>query len=74
VIGVLLSAVSAYYYLRVIVYMFFKEPEESLSGRAPLSVGMSASLGLSAFATVAIGLVPSWLWDVAVSAYQTLLP
>ncbi len=74
VIGVLLSAVSAYYYLRVIVYMFFKEPAESLSGRAPLSVGMSVSLGLSAFATLAIGLVPSWLWDAAVSAYHTLLP
>ena len=33
VIGVLLSAVSAYYYLRVIMYMFFKEPEEEYRGQ-----------------------------------------
>jgi NADH-quinone oxidoreductase subunit N len=74
VIGVLLSAVSAYYYLRVIIYMFFKEPEEALTGATRLSGGMAVSLALSAFATVAIGLVPSWLWDAAVSAYGTLLP
>jgi len=74
VIGVLLSAVSAYYYLRVIVHMFFKEPEEAFAGKAPFSGGMAVSLALSAFATVAIGLVPSWLWDAAVSAYNTLLP
>ena len=36
VIGVLMSAVSAYYYLRVIVYMFFKEPEEALGGQGAL--------------------------------------
>lgn len=74
VIGVLLSAVSAYYYLRVIVHMFFKESEASLSGRTPFSAGMSVSLGMSAFATLALGLVPGWLWDVAVSAYGALLP
>ena len=34
VIGVVLSAVSAYYYLRVIVYMFFREPEEEFALRA----------------------------------------
>lgn len=74
VIGVLMSAVSAYYYLRVIIYMFFKEPEEAYAVQAPFSGGMAVSLAVSAFATVAIGLVPSWLWDAAVSAYSTLLP
>ena len=44
VVGVVLSAVSAYYYLRVIIYMFFKEPEEELSLRAPISGGMAAAL------------------------------
>jgi NADH-quinone oxidoreductase subunit N len=72
VIGVLLSAVSAYYYLRVIVYMFFKEPEEAAAGQAPFSLGMAVSLALSALATVAIGLAPSWLWDAAVAAYNAL--
>jgi NADH-quinone oxidoreductase subunit N len=73
VIGVLLSAVSAYYYLRVIVYMFFKEPEEAAAGQAPFSFGMAASLALCAGATVGIGLVPSWLWNAAVAAYTALL-
>ncbi len=73
VIGVVLSAVSAYYYLRVIVYMFFKEPEEEYEITMSISGGMAASLALSAIATVAIGLVPSWLWDAVASAFGTIL-
>jgi NADH-quinone oxidoreductase subunit N len=73
-IGVLMSAVSAYYYLRVIIYMFFKEPEEMSTGKTPASGGMAVSLGLCALATIGIGLVPSWLWSVAVGAYGALLP
>lgn len=72
VVGVLMSAVSAYYYLRVIVYMFFKEPEEPFAGRPPISRGMTAALTLSGLATLAIGLVPSWLWDAAVAAYDAV--
>ena len=72
VIGVLLSAVSAYYYLRVIVYMFFKEPEEEFAVRAPISGGMAAALAVSAVATMVIGVIPSWLWDAAVGAFATL--
>jgi NADH-quinone oxidoreductase subunit N len=72
VIGVLLSAVSAYYYLRVIVYMFFKEPEEEYAVKEPISGGMAASLAVCAIATVVIGVVPSWLWDASVSALRTL--
>jgi len=71
-VGVLMSAVSAYYYLRVIVYMFFKEPEEAPAGRAPFTSGMAAALSVSALATVVIGLVPSWLWDVAMYAYDAI--
>jgi NADH-quinone oxidoreductase subunit N len=72
VIGVLLSAVSAYYYLRVIMYMFFREPEEEYAVKEPISGGMAASLAVCAIATVVIGLAPSWLWDAAVSAFDTL--
>ena len=72
VIGVLLSAVSAYYYLRVVIYMFFREPEEEYSFREPIGGAMAASLAVSAIATVAIGLVPSWLWDAAAAGFGTL--
>jgi NADH-quinone oxidoreductase subunit N len=72
VIGVVLSAVSAYYYLRVIIYMFFRDPEEDYVVREPIAGGMAAALAVCAFATVAIGVAPQWLWDSAVSAFSTL--
>jgi len=72
VIGVVLSAVSAYYYLRVIMYMFFRDPEEDYAVREPINGGMAAALAVCAFATVAIGVAPQWLWDSAVSAVTTL--
>jgi len=72
VIGVVLSAVSAYYYLRVIIYMFFREPEEEFAVSKSISGGMAASLAVSAIATLAIGVVPSWLWDAVVRAFSTL--
>jgi len=72
VIGVILSAVSAYYYLRVIIVMFFKEPEVEYSLRAPISGGMAAGLGITALATLVIGVFPSWLWDAVVAAFSTL--
>jgi NADH-quinone oxidoreductase subunit N len=73
VVGVVLSAVSAYYYLRVIIYMFFREPEEELPLRNPISGGMAAALSITAVATLAIGIVPSRLWDAVVSAFAALL-
>ncbi|NLV71334.1 MAG: NADH-quinone oxidoreductase subunit N [Actinobacteria bacterium] len=72
VIGVLLSAVSAYYYLRVIIYMFFREPEGEYAVKHPISGGMAGSLAVSAIATLIIGIVPSWLWDAVGSAFITL--
>jgi NADH-quinone oxidoreductase subunit N len=72
VIALVLSAVAAYYYLRVIIYMFFKEPEEDYAIKESISGGMAAALGVSAIATVAIGVFPSWLWDAVVSAFSTL--
>ena len=72
VLAVIFSGVSAYYYLRLMVYMFFKEPEEEYAIREPISGGMAMALSVSAIATLVIGLVPSWLWDAAVSAVRML--
>ncbi|HEU5115468.1 MAG TPA: NADH-quinone oxidoreductase subunit N, partial [Isosphaeraceae bacterium] len=50
VLGVLNAAVGAYYYLRIIVVMTFREPTETLSARAgwpaQLAIGACASLSL----------------------------
>jgi NADH-quinone oxidoreductase subunit N len=72
IIAVLLSAVSAYYYLRVIIYMWFREPEEELTLRAPISGSMAAALTLTAAATILIGIVPSRLWDAVAGAVNSL--
>lgn len=72
VVGVLMSAVSAFYYLRVIMYMFFREPEEDFVVKEPISGGMAAALAVSAIATLVIGLVPAWLWDAVVRAFGNL--
>jgi NADH-quinone oxidoreductase subunit N len=74
VIAVVLSAVGAYYYLRVIMYMFFREPEEDcgLKEPRPMPGSMAVALAISAVATIVIGVVPSWLWDAVLSAFSTL--
>lgn len=73
VLGVIMSAVSAYYYLRVIVVMFFKEPEEEYEIRRPMAGGMAAALAFCAIATVVIGILPSWLYDAALRVAQSLV-
>ena len=48
VIAVIFSAVSAFYYLRVVIYMFFREPEEDFAVKEPINGIMAAALSLSA--------------------------
>lgn len=59
VIGVVNSAISAYYYLRVVVAMYFREAEE----RVECSCGpaLNVSLAVTAVAVVVIGLQPG-IW------------
>ncbi len=63
IVAVLNSVVSAYYYLRVITAMYFREV-----GREPKpirSAPMSAALALAALATLGLGLLPGWLLSAA---------
>src|SRR5262249_8188958 len=54
IIGVLNSAIGAYYYLRVIVVMYMKEPrEETPISRVP--VGLGVALAVSVLATIYLG-------------------
>lgn len=57
VIAVLTSVVSVYYYLRVIVYLFMKEPTAELSSYQNLK-GASFAAIISAAATIQLGLFP----------------
>ena len=51
-LGLLNSAVAAYYYLRIIVVMYMHEPSPAVDGLQPLSPGLKTALLASALATV----------------------
>ena len=70
---VLNAIVAAFYYLRVVVYMYMREPQgepAAVSHGALLRVG----LAIAAAMTVLIGLLPGPLIDAATNAAKTLLP
>ncbi len=70
--GVLASAVSVYYYLRVVVYMYM-HPEPAPSEEKPaLNAGLVVAFA-AAF-TVALGILPSRFLDFAQRSVQSLLP
>jgi NADH-quinone oxidoreductase subunit N len=69
VIGVLASLVSLFYYLRVVVAMFMRDPVTT-DERPDRSVGLVVAL--AAIATVLLGIFPSTLWDWAVRAIELL--
>jgi NADH-quinone oxidoreductase subunit N len=64
VLAVLCSAISAYFYLRIAVYMYMTEPEGEAPGRFPATV--SVALGLAAVVTILGGVFPDTLatWTV----------
>ena len=63
VLGLLNSAVAAYYYLRVLVMMYFREPSQAAIEAEPLRPGLRAALLVSAVATLFLGIFPNWVLD-----------
>ena len=59
VLGLLNSAVAAYYYLRILVVMYMKEPAENAPAAAELAPGIRVALAVSAVATLVLGVFPS---------------
>jgi len=72
VIGVLNSAVAAYYYLRLIVYMYMREPEGAPTVMLP-SVAGCLALVVALWGVVQLGVMPAPLFDLAQSAVAPLL-
>jgi NADH-quinone oxidoreductase subunit N len=66
-IGVLASAVAAFFYLRVIVLMYFYEPTGQAVVAAP-GIGTTFAIMFSAAITVILGVAPSVLLNPATSA------
>ena len=72
VIGVLNSAVAAYYYLRVLVYMYMREPEGAAAAWAPSFAG-GLALAIALAGVVLLGVVPAPFADLAQAAVEPLL-
>ncbi len=70
VIGVLNSAVSLYYYLRVVVYMFFKT--ETTGSEPLMTPALSAVLVIALFGTLLLGVYPHPLFEIAELSARTL--
>ena len=61
VAAVLFSAISAYFYLRVVRFMYMSDPQQNSS--IPYSTGMVVALGLCLVGVVGLGLFPGVLLD-----------
>jgi len=67
VLMVLASVVGAYYYLRVIWYMYFEEGEDQAVLQASTDTRLVTSL--NGLAVLALGIVPGWLWALCTSIF-----
>src|SRR6267143_1952561 len=56
ILGLLNSAVAAYYYLRILVVMYMHEPGESTVTLQPLGAGITATLWAAALGTLILGI------------------
>ncbi|MFZ9352660.1 MAG: NADH-quinone oxidoreductase subunit N, partial [Candidatus Limnocylindrus sp.] len=70
VIAVLNAAIAAFYYLRVIVYLFMRDPAEPAAQVAEGPM-LRAGLLIAAIGTVALGLAPTPIIEAVVQALAT---
>jgi NADH-quinone oxidoreductase subunit N len=64
-VGLVTSVVGAFYYLRVVVQMYFREPVAGAAPPAPLAPTDALALFLAALAVLGIGLFPGGLFNLA---------
>jgi NADH-quinone oxidoreductase subunit N len=70
IVGVLMSAVAAFFYVRVIVLMFFSEPSPEGPSVVVPSVLTTMTVALAAAVTVVLGVLPAQVLDLAGQASQ----
>ncbi|MCB5180493.1 NADH-quinone oxidoreductase subunit NuoN [Streptomyces antimicrobicus] len=68
VVGVISSAIAAFFYIRVIVLMFFSEPKPDGPTVAVPSFLTTTTIAVGVAVTVALGLFPQYFLDLAGSA------
>jgi NADH-quinone oxidoreductase subunit N len=72
IVAVLNSAVAAYYYLRIIIYMYMQEGEASAASLAPSFAG-AVALVISLVGVVLLGVAPGPFADLAQAAVAPLV-
>jgi NADH-quinone oxidoreductase subunit N len=65
VLGLLNSAVAAYYYLYILVVMYMKEPGASAENLPPVGFGLKLAVYACAIGTLILGIFPSSVLDYA---------
>jgi NADH-quinone oxidoreductase subunit N len=73
VIAVINSAVAAYYYLRIIVYMYMRDAEGAPAVLTPSFSG-GLALAVALWGVVQLGVLPAPLFGLAQDAVVALLP
>ncbi|WP_283139149.1 NADH-quinone oxidoreductase subunit NuoN [Rhizohabitans arisaemae] len=72
IVGVVTSAIAAFFYARVIVLMFFSEPAADGPVIAAPTVGTALVVALAATVTVVLGVLPQPMLDLAGAAARSL--
>jgi NADH-quinone oxidoreductase subunit N len=72
IIGVMNSAIAAYYYLRVIVYMYMRDERGEIPV-ARIPAGLGIGLTISLIATIYLGVLPGRILYYAMQSAQDLL-
>jgi NADH-quinone oxidoreductase subunit N len=69
-IGVLNSAISLYYYLRIVVFMYLKK--ETIGSEPVSSPSLTFALAVAVAATLVLGVYPRLLFELAEASARTL--
>jgi NADH-quinone oxidoreductase subunit N len=72
IIAVINSAIAAYYYLRVIVVMYMREPREE-APLAPVPAALGVALAVSLAATIYLGVLPGKILNYAQRSAEQLV-
>src|SRR5688572_10824329 len=74
IIGLINSAIAAYYYLRLIVIMYMREPRDEAAPELPVPFALAVATLISAVATLCLGIMPGAVLGYALRSAADLLP
>jgi NADH-quinone oxidoreductase subunit N len=72
VIGVLNSAISLYYYIRIVVYMYLRK--ETTGSEPVASPALNVALAVAVAATLVLGVYPRQLFEAAEASARAIVP